>query len=141
MEPGFCDLSDFDFDDKLAYILHSSFLYYPGALYTPEDFASGQVAQKPVILDSADSRFDPGDYGTYRIVLTLPKGQTYGLSSYSAMYSQRLFINGTEYPSIGTPGETAEKTVPKTTHYTVCFTSETAQTEIIIQFANFNHDD
>ena len=139
--PGFCDLSGFDFSQKLAYILHTSFLYYPNALYTSKDFATGQVTQVPVVLNNVGGRFNPGDYGTYRIVLELPKGQTYGISSYSAMYSQRLFINGTEYPSIGTPGETAEDTVPKTTHYTAYFTPETAETEIVIQFANFCHAD
>ncbi len=141
MEPGFCDLSDFDFDHNLAYILHSGFLYYPGALYSYEDFAADKASREPVILDGGDSRFDPGDCGTYRIVLLLPEGKSYGLSSFSAMYSQRLFINGTEYPSVGTPRETAEETVPKTTHYTVYFTAETTRTEIVIQFANFNHAD
>lgn len=139
---GYADLSAFNFSDKLACIPHTSFLYYREALYTPEDFKLGYVKTEPVALDSGSARFDPGNYGTYRIVVALPAdGETYGLTSYSAMYAQRLFIDGKEYPAIGVTGETAETTVPMTKHYTVYFTPHTEPVEIVIQFANFNHYD
>lgn len=140
--PGYVNLLNFDFDDKLAYIPHTSFLYYKNELYTPEDFRLGRAKKEPVMLKDVENRFDPGNYGTYRIILALPDSRkTYGLSSYSAMYSQRMFINGTEYAAFGSPGKTAETTIPKTGHYTVYFTPDGAETEIIIQFANFNHAD
>jgi len=140
--PGYADLSDFNFSEKLAYIPHTSFLYYRDTFYTPGDFKLGNVKTEAVALGSSNGRVDPGNYGTYRIVVKLPDtGETYGLSSYSAMYSQRLFIDGKEYPAVGVPGETAETTVPITKHYTVYFTPDTEQVEIILQFANFNHYD
>ncbi|HYE83779.1 MAG TPA: ATP-binding protein [Clostridia bacterium] len=140
--PGYADLSDFDFGKKLAYIPHTSFLYYKDELYTPEDFRLGHVKKEPIVLKNTEKRFDPGNYGTYRIVLALPgDGETYGLSSYSAMYSQRMFINGKEYAVFGSPGKTAESTIPKTGHYTVYFTPGRDETELIIQFSNFNHAD
>ncbi len=139
---GYADLSGFDFSDKLASISHTSFMYYRDELYTPEDFKRGNVKTEPIALSGGSARVDPGNYGTYRIVVKLPSDRdTYGLSSYSAMYSQRLFINGEEYPAVGVPGETAETTVPMTKHYTVYFKPDTKQVEIVIQFANFNHDD
>jgi len=140
--PGYADLSGFDFVKRLAYIPHTSFQYYKDEFYTPGDFKLGNVKTEPVALDVGSARFDPGKYGTYRIVLKLPAaGETYGLSSYSAMYSQRLFIDGKEYPAVGVPGETAETTVPMTRHYTVYFTPSTDKVEIMIQFANFSHSD
>lgn len=140
--PGNADLSGFDFSEKLAYISHTSFLYYRDAFYSPEDFELGNVKTEPIALNVSSARIDPGNYGTYRIVVKLPNtGEAYGLSSYSAMYSQRLFIDGKEYQAVGVPGETAETTVPVTKHYAVYFTPETEQVEIIIQFANFNHYD
>ncbi|MEA4921408.1 MAG: sensor histidine kinase [Clostridiaceae bacterium] len=140
--PGYVDLSDFNFSQKLANISHTSFLYYREDLYTPEDFKLGYVKTEPSTLDDSSARFDPGNYGTYRILVKLPDdGETYGLSSYSAMYSQRLFIDGKEYPAVGVPGKTADTTVPMTKHYTVYFTPNTKQVEIVIQFANFNHYD
>jgi Signal transduction histidine kinase len=138
--PGYANLSGFDFGDKLASLPNSGFLYYREALYTPEDFKLGNAKTEPIVLN--EGRADPGNYGTYRIIVDLSaNGETYGLSSYSAMYSQRLFIDGKEYPAVGAPGETAEMTVPMTRHYTVYFTPGTEQVEIIIQFANFSHSD
>lgn len=140
--PGYADLSDFDFSEKLAYISHTGFMYYRDAFYTPEDFRLGNVKTEPIALNDGSARINPGNYGTYRIVVKLPDtGEAYGLSSYSAMYSQRLFIDGKEYPAVGVPGETAETTVPVTKHYTVYFMPQTEQIEIIIQFSNFNHYD
>lgn len=138
---GYGDLSSFNFDERIAGILHSSFVYYKSELYTPEDFAHGQVTGEPISLDGVVGRFDPGHFGTYRLTLDLPEGRTYGLSSYSAMYSQRLFINGSEVESTGVPGKTPETTIPKTRHYTVYFTPLSPKTEILIQFANFSHYD
>lgn len=138
---GYADLSNFDFSEKLAYISHTSFLYYKNELYTPEDFKLGKTTKDPYNFDGAKERVDPGDYGTYFIVLNLPDKGVYGLSSYSAMYSQRLFINGVEYPSNGVPGKTAETTIPQTKHYTVYFTPDKGKAEIVIQFANFSHAD
>ncbi|NLI93678.1 MAG: hypothetical protein GX434_16245 [Peptococcaceae bacterium] len=138
---GYVDLSGFDFQTKLAYIPHSDFLYYREALYTPSDFLSGRANQEPEALTSVTARFDPGRFGTYRLVLTLPDNMTCGLSSYSAMYTQRLFINGNEYPAFGVTGKTPETTVPQTKHYTVYFAPVAGKAEIIIQFANFDHYD
>lgn len=138
--PGYAELSDFDFGGKLAIMPNTGFLYYREAFYSPEDFMLGNVKTESVVLN--EGRVDPGNYGTYRIIVELPAdGEAYGLSSYSTMYSQRLFIDGKEYPSVGVPGERSETTVPMTKHYTVYFTPDTPEVEIIIQFANFNHYD
>jgi signal transduction histidine kinase len=139
--PGYADLSNFNFSEKLAYISHTSFLYYQNELYTPEDFKLGKATSEPYDFGAAKGRVDPGNYGTYSITLKLPDKGVYGLSSYSAMYSQRLFINGVEYPSNGVPGKTPETTIPQTKHYTVYFTPDEGKAEIVIQFANFSHAD
>lgn len=139
--PGHIDLSGFDFSEKLAKIPYSSFLYYRGALYSPEDFETNRVRQTPESLADAKGRFNPGCYGTYRITLKLPDDMIYGLSSYSAMYSQRLFINNEEYPAFGLTGETGESSMPQTGHYTFYFTPGSGNTDILIQFSNFSHSD
>lgn len=139
--PGCVDLSNFNFGEKLAYISHTSFLYYQNELYTPEDFKLGKTTKEPYDFGGVKGRVDPGNYGTYYIMLNLPGKGVYGLSSYSAMYSQRLFINGIEYPSNGVPGKTAETTISQTRHYTVYFIPNEGKAEIVIQFANFSHAD
>ncbi len=138
---GYIDLSNFNFEEKLAYIPHTSFLFYRNELYMPKDFEHEDFDTEGITINK-EGRFNPGNYGTYRIIIKLADTKKYyGLSSDSAMYSQRLFINGIEYPAVGKPGETKETTVPKTTHYKVYFRPDTEEVEIIIQFANFYHYD
>lgn len=139
--PGYADLSGFNFCDKLCVLPQSSFLYYRGALYTPEDFAVNGAAHPPESLAEVKGRFDPGNCGTYRITLKLPDHTIYGLSSYSAMYAQRLFINGEEYPAFGMTGATGEVATPDAGHYTYYFAPQASTTEIVIQFSNFSHWD
>lgn len=139
--PGYADLSGFNFCDKLCVLPQSSFLYFRGALYTPEDFAVNGAAHPPESLAEVKGRFDPGNCGTYRITLKLPDHTIYGLSSYSAMYAQRLFINGEEYPAFGMTGATGEVATPDAGHYTYYFAPQASTTEIVIQFSNFSHWD
>lgn len=115
--PGYANLSGFDFNESLAYISHISFLYYRDEFYAPQDFELENVETEPIALNSGSARIDPGNYGTYRIVVKLPDtGETYGLSSYSAMYSQHLFIDEKEYPAVGVPGETADASLSVSIH-------------------------
>lgn len=138
---GYIDLTSFNFDENLAIIPHTSFIFYQEELLGPEDFKRADVIAEGVPLDRA-GRYNPGNYGTYRTVVKLTDSEMiYGLSAHSAMYSQRLFIDGKEYPLVGMPGETKETTVPATHYYKVFFKPEAEKVEIIIQFANFYHHD
>jgi hypothetical protein len=139
LQRGQADLSSFDFDTKLAILPEGDFVYYPYALYIPEDFAQGNPPAEASSEGSSTMEWE--NYGTYRMMLNLPAGTTYGVSAYSAMYSQRLFINGEELSVVGIPGTTSDTTIPNTGHYTVFFTPQTNQTEILIQVANFHHSD
>ena len=102
---------------------------YPGRLYTPEDFAAGKR--------------DPGDssakYATHRVVLDLEPGITYGLTGMTATYAQRVYINGELLSQVGTVSSDPAAFVPRTDSFTVYFTPQTSQTEIVIQNAWFNH--
>lgn len=138
---GYADLTKFDFSTKLADLPESNFLYYPRMLYTPDDSKQGRIpVEPPAALNSSENKTRE-NYGTYHMLLALPRGITYGISAYSAMYSQRLFINGVELSTVGTPGTSAETTVSKTKHYTVYFTPQADQTEILVQVSSFQHTD
>ncbi len=139
---GYVDLSGFDFNERLACVYHTSFLYYKNELYEPVDFESGNITTEPMVFDTNTRGFCPGTFGTYRITVKLSSGlQIYGISSYSAMYSQRLFIDGREYPAVGVLGKTVESSVPLSKHYTIYFTPDSDEVDIIIQFSNFVHYD
>ncbi len=102
---------------------------YPGRLYTPADFAKGVP--------------EPGDpqakYQTCRIVLSLRPGVTYGVTGQTATYAQRVYVNGELLHQIGKISDTPEGFTPKTDFYTIYFTPQQAETEIIVQNAWHNH--
>ena len=102
---------------------------YPGKLYYPEDFSE----QTPTAGDP-DAKFQ-----TYRIVLPLKEGVTYGITGQTATYAQRVYVNGELLSAVGTVSDRADGFIPKTDLYTVFFTPQSAETEIILQHAWFNH--
>ena len=118
-----------DLSKECACIGTSSGEYYKGRLYTPADFVTGDISQ-----GNNDDK-----YATFRIVLPLDKGVTYGMSGESATYAQRVYINGVLVNEIGTVCDNARDFIPTADKYTVYFTPQTDTTEIIIQHAWFNH--
>ncbi len=132
------DLTGIDFEKDVIKLSSNSAAFYHNVFYSPEDFAAGDVT-----VD--ETRFTYGamltKYGTARLLLKLPAGRIYTISAKNASYAQRLFINGTEFPAIGTPGDSAAAVIPRTTRYTASFQPQTDTTEVIIQYANFVHAD
>ena len=102
---------------------------YPGRLYTSGDFAAGTV-----------SAGDAGaKYETCRIVLPLEAGVTYGITGQTATYAQRVYVNGALLHETGSISDSGLGFTPETDFYTVYFTPEGGETEIIVQHAWFNH--
>lgn len=127
---GTADLMQTNLSNTIAVIPNAENLtFYGGSLYTPSDIEQGT----PTVFHN------DVHYGTYRLILNLPPNKIYGLSMRSANFSQRTFINGVEQTATGVVGSTKEATTPKTTYSTFYFTPQTAQTEIILQYANFYH--
>lgn len=76
--PSTDKIADVDLSKQGVGIDISSGEYYTGRLYTPDDFAKGDISQG-----------NPDDkYATFRIVLPLEKGVTYGLYGETATYAQ-----------------------------------------------------
>lgn len=141
-QPGFTDLTDFDFDNMIAQVATEStgsIYIYSGALYTSEDFVAENIPVEGVLYDRTDGA--QGDYGTLRMLLKLPLNQVYAIAAKNASYAQRLFIDGKEYTTIGIPGDSQETAVPKTMRYVEAFMPQGETTEIIMHYSNFVHAD
>lgn len=123
------EIAAVDLSKECACIGISSGEYYPGRLYTPADFAKGDISQ-----GSADDK-----YATFRIVLPLEKDITYGLSGETATYAQQIYINGKLLNEVGTVSDNADAFIPAADRYTLYFTPQTDTTEILIRHAWFNH--
>lgn len=102
---------------------------YPGRLYTSEDFAAGTVSG-----GNPDAKYE-----TCRIVLPLTAGVTYGITGQTATYAQRVYVNGKLLHEIGSVCDSTADFTPETDFYTVYFTPQSEETEIIVQHAWFNH--
>lgn len=134
------EADSFDFTKNVAIIDRDLFDFYSGHLYTPADFDAGNTTAPDFTVDSENN----GDrqycqYGTYRLVLDLPAGHVYAMSGDSATYSQKVWVNGKLLSTVGKVRSSKKGYVPRTDHYTVCFTAAKSPTVIVIQRANFVH--
>ena len=103
---------------------------YPGRLYTSGDFAAGTVS-----AGDANAKYE-----TCRVVLPLTAGVTYGITGQTATYAQRVFVNGQLLHEVGSvSSNSVVDFAPETDFYTIYFTPQSDETEIIVQHAWFNH--
>lgn len=123
------ELASTDLSTSYICLAASNVETYPGRLYTSEDFAAGTPA-----LGEADAHYE-----TCRVVLPLTAGVTYGITGETATYAQRVYVNGELLHEIGNVSDSPAAFTPETDRYTICFTPQEDETEIIVQHAWFNH--
>lgn len=112
--------------------------FYPGVLYTPEDFAAGRAGQK------AAEEVSPSDYacGTHRLRLLADPGEYYTICGFSVDYATRVFVNGSQVAVFGNPAETAEDFVPKVGYMTLPMCAgPDGVIELVVQYGNYVHKD
>lgn len=134
---GMADITSIDLSSETALIFsREDWAFYKNQLYTPQDFITGNIKTSNPFKKQDEFQTQ---FGTYRMILKLPEMVTYGICMSSLDYSQRVFINGTEQEAVGTVGDIKEKTIPKSKYTIFYFTPQTDRTELILQYANFNH--
>ena len=134
-EDGFADIREYDFN-KQVYNIVNNWDYYPGALYTPEDFADTGNAPKP------DNSAKDMQLGTYRMRLLAKPNQWLSLCSYSVDYGTRVFLNGEEVRNIGFVSADPAEAVPKVRYMTIpMYSGESGEIELIYQYSNFVHNE
>ncbi len=137
---GAIDLRDFDFKNGVQIIDgYENYDSWPQHLYTSQEFDRG-IPGEPQILGWPDYRqVDKLQYATHSLTLLMPPGKIYAMSMKTAVYAQRLFINGEDMGSVGVPAANEEDFVPGTKDKTYYFTPLTERVEIIMHTANFVH--
>ena len=133
---SFQDLAGSDLSDTI-YSNSRGWESYPEKLYTPADFASRDVLERPLAYDEID--YSLIQYATHRMSFLLPPGKTYGMLMQSADYSMRIYIDGIEIDSVGLPAEKREMTVPRTQKRTYYFATQSGEVDVVVQAANFVH--
>ena len=89
--------------------------FYPQALYTAEDFASGAAGEKA----SAEASASDTNYGTYRLIILAQPDSYYTLCSFSLDYASRVFVNGSAVAVFGRVADNAADFVPKVGYMTI----------------------
>lgn len=146
---GRMDLSGWNFD-RGPVPLSGEWEFYPGRLLAPSDFQGGtpeagpHLAQvpgnwRPAMPEKAWNR--AVGYGTYRLLVDIPQqgDRLYGVRVLNIRSSSRVFMNGEEIGSSGTPAATVAEGRQSNIPY-FGFASHTGGTaEIIIQASNFSY--
>lgn len=141
-KPGLTNLTDFDFGSCIARVTTEStqsITIYAGALYSPDDFAAGNISIKDILYNQTEAA--QGDYSTLRMELMPSPSQVYVIVTPKTVYVQRLFIDGKKRTAIGIPGNSAENTGPDTARFVEGFKPQEETTEIIFYYSNFVHAD
>ena len=134
-ENGVIDVRGVDFSDTVYHVVNS-WDYYPGALYTPADFAAPDAPQK-----DNDAPLDD-HLGTWRLRMIGEPDTYLSLCSFSIDYSTRIFVNGKEVRNVGFVSDDPQKAVPKVRYMTLpLYFGEDGEVEIVYQYANFVHND
>lgn len=137
VEEGWLDLQTVD-TAAGVFQLEGSWEFYPGALYTGEDFAAGRVGQP------AGEGVSPSDYGcgTHRLRIRATPGAYYAICGFSVDYATRVFVNGSEVAAFGNPAADPADFVPRIGYMTLPLCAgEDGLIELVIQYGNYVHKD
>ncbi len=113
-QDGVLDIRDIDMSEGVFNIANN-WDFYPEALYTSEDFASGAAGEKSGPEASASDT----PYGTHRLRILAQPDRYYTICGFSLDYASRVFVNGSEVATFGTVADNAEDFVPSVGYMTI----------------------
>lgn len=136
-QDGVLDIRDADVSN-CVFNIANKWDFYPAALYTSEDFASGTAGVKA----GPDASASDAPYGTHRLRILAQPNRYYTICSFSLDYASRVFVNGSEVAAFGRVADNAEDFVPQVGYMTIpLFSGESGEIEIIYQYGNYVHKD
>jgi len=137
-------------DEDFIYRLRGRWEFYWNKMLSPSDF-SGPAKLKPDYFglvpsywtdypsDSVPAR--PMGFATYRTIVILPHGfrKSMGFDMPVFDSSYEIFVNGKRMAGNGTPGRSADETIPAYERNFFRFVPESDTIDIVINVANFHH--
>jgi hypothetical protein len=140
---GVCDARKIDLTERRIQ-LNGYWRIVKDRLITPEQLkqSSSEPIYVPSLWNDADTRRAGVGYGTYVLRIILPphlKGKKLGLEIPQLYNSYHLFINDSLLASNGTPGSSADSSLPQWRPQSIQFSSHLDTTTILLQLSNFHH--
>ncbi|MEK0313512.1 hybrid sensor histidine kinase/response regulator [Cohnella sp. 56] len=141
---GVMDLSAWNLATDGMLRLDGEWEFYPNQLLSPADFAGGRqpdgkrYIQVPSIWNGKGMKGH--GYATYRLLIKLrPTDQTLAIHKQVIRFSDRMFVNGREAASAGTPAKERSGYKPGNFPYTVSFLANGDRVELVVQVANYEY--
>lgn len=143
-QKGVMDLRDTELPFRGMAMLNGEWEFYPDKLLEPNDPVLGQPGEA-VFLEASrtwrgkhpDGGASPKGSGTYRLRVLVPQESAiYGIKIANIRMAHKLFINGKLEGGSGIPAYTREEHQPGNTPYTVFFSSESNEIDLVIQVSN-----
>ncbi|WP_080832134.1 hybrid sensor histidine kinase/response regulator [Cohnella massiliensis] len=140
---GVLDLRGVSLDGPI--FLDGEWMFYPDRFLMRESGASTAGGVSVALPGSWKGSFDDPDrtigYGSFRLLVRLGDSaeRELAVAMPSSVSASELFVNGVKLGAAGTPGTTAEETDAFEGPYTVSFTADGPEAEIVIHVANFGN--
>lgn len=146
---GQLDLRSWNFDSDGTVSLKGQWEFYPNELIMQEGSrqsaaAGGAAATFIEVPHSWGETLSPSDgsplgYGSYRLRIQIKPDpdQTYSIRAMDIPTSAALYVNGKHLGGAGVPAESKERFTANNQPFTVIFTSDKSELDIVIHVANF----
>lgn len=146
---GVMDLSGWDLEREGPVDLFGSWEFYFEQFVPPDLFGSPNAPppRHTIAVPSLWNGYDLDGrtltghgYATYHLhVKGRFKGRRLGLHVADILNSYRLYVNGREVASVGSPGRTAAETVPGWIPVVTYFEGDSDDLDLVLHIANFHH--
>ncbi|HWI47356.1 MAG TPA: ATP-binding protein [Rummeliibacillus sp.] len=137
---GVLDLSHWDFEKNGNVNLDGEWQFYGGDLITPDKnlHTFNEYTHKLTTIHVPGNWNDQKNckFGTYRLLIKLPKNGTYGVKTDTIRNSSRLFMNGIESEEKGNPTKHMGKYQYSDEKYVAYSISKNNEMEIVMQVAS-----
>ncbi|MBM7591398.1 ATP-binding protein [Brevibacillus fulvus] len=147
---GVLDLRNFDFAADNILTLNGQWEFYPYQFLYPDNQLGKdrhnnrtfiQVPQNWAATLNPETNSKLG-YGTYRLrILVNPDPhRVYSIKLSYIVSASAVYVNGRLVGGSGKPGESPEQNFARNVPYTVSFTSDKSELDLVVQVANYDHD-
>ncbi|MFD2328339.1 ATP-binding protein [Cohnella sp. GCM10020058] len=146
-QDGILDLSRWDFDADGVVPLRGQWELYPGQFVSPGSNELPNAAERRIAdvpgdwnrLLGANAGKGRG-YATYRLrILLPPSDRLYGVKTINIRSSNRIYVNGIEIGSNGSPAATKATAKERNVPYTGFFAVSADTIEMLVQVSNYSY--
>ncbi|MFJ6210414.1 ATP-binding protein [Lysinibacillus sp. NPDC092081] len=139
---GIFDIRDQQLSDEEVLNLDGEWLYYPGSLIDPLNINTQSFEQTTRTIPMRDSDATTQRYGSYRLKILLnhnaPKDNRFAVRIPAVSTASALYINGKLVEQSGKVATNSRSHKGQAAPYTLYFTNEQPEIDIILHVSNFD---